>query len=128
MYAPVEYSCRCTFFSQHLLPCLPTQWQLMVAGDFNCVGRGLDVIGGEVGSRGHGYAGVEEAFDLADAWRLQHPQSREFIHTASTASGTSIARLDRVLVSSSLSNQVAVSQMELLTPRALPNTLCNVYP
>lgn len=78
----------------------------MVAGDFNCVASGLDVICGEAGSHRHGcvngLAEVEQAFDLADAWRVLHPRSQELTHTACNGSGTSSARLDRVLVSSSL--------------------------
>ncbi|CAL5228485.1 g11628 [Coccomyxa viridis] len=36
---------RAAYFTQTLLPNIPTDRQLLIGGDFNCVARQLDVLG-----------------------------------------------------------------------------------
>lgn len=107
VYAPVAPASREGFFTASLLPALPSDRQLLVGGDFNCVADASDVVGGDaarVARRQLGYAGglqtVEAERSLRDAWRALRPLTvGGFTHTSSA--GTA-ARLDRWLVSDSL--------------------------
>ena len=104
VYAPVERQERTSFFVHSLLPALPVGSPLLLGGDWNCVAQDLDLVGGQPGTRQHGFQSgllpLQQALALQDAFRLLHPAAREFTHTATT--GSSSARIDRWLVSSSL--------------------------
>lgn len=108
VYAPVQGSSQPTqssFFRDQLLPLLPSGRHLLVGGDFNCVAGPEDVVGPPGGfARFQGYldglADVEAASELFDAWRLLHPDTVAFTHTATAR--TSSARLDRWLISETL--------------------------
>ena len=108
VYAPVERQDRTPFFVHSLLPALPVGSPLLLGGDWNCVAQDLDLVGGQPGTRQHGFQSgllpLQQALDLQDAFRLLHPAAKEFTHTATT--GSSSARIDRWLVSSSLMSTV----------------------
>ena len=104
VYSPSTSADRAAFFREQLLHYLPQQGGILVGGDFNCVSTDLDVTANAAGRRRTGYLGglqlVEETYSLRDAWREQHPGTREITHTC--ASDQSGARLDRWLLSTDL--------------------------
>ena len=101
IYAPSIAADRQQFFLDSLSPLVPQDRQVLLGGDFNCVGTDLDVTRNAWGRRRTGYIGglqmVEETFGLIDAWRELHPSDVSITHTCiSHGSG---ARLDRWLTS-----------------------------
>ncbi len=86
VYAPVERQERAPFFQQSLLPAMPMGTPLLLGGDWNCVAQDLDLVGGQPGTRQHGFQSgllpFQQALSLQDAFRCLHPQAREFTHTA----------------------------------------------
>ena len=113
VYAPVERQERAPFFQQRLLPAMSSGTPLLLGGDWNCVAEDLDLIGGQPGTRQHGFHSgllpLQQALGLQDAFRRLHPQAREFSHTAT--SGASSARIDRWLVSDSLLSDVSAASV-----------------
>ena len=111
VYAPAERQQRAPFFQQQLQPALPAGTPLVLGGDWNCVAGDQDLVGGQPGTRQHGFQNgllpLQQAFGLHDAFRLLHPTVKEFSHTATT--GASSARLDRWLVSDSLLTAVSAA-------------------
>ena len=135
VYAPVERQERMPFFLHSLLPALPVSSPLLLGGDWNCVAQDLDLVGGQPGTRQHGFHSgllpLQQALDLQDAFRLLHPAVREFTHTATT--GSSSARIDRWLVSGSLMSTVSSASVTDTKPAdhygvALSLTPSNVPP
>ena len=124
VYAPCERGDRLAFFNNILLPCLPADRRLLLGGDFNCIASDEDQVGGEPGSRLHGYSGgledVEAERHLYDAWRGLHPDSHSITHTATTRQ--SAARLDRWLVSTSMQEWVDGADIVI----GLPGDHCGV--
>ena len=55
VYAPVERQERAPFFQQCLLPAMPVGTPLLLGGDWNCVAEDLDLVGGQPGTRQHGF-------------------------------------------------------------------------
>ncbi len=55
VYAPVERQERVPFFQQSLLSAMPAGTPLLLGGDWNCVAEDLDLIGGQPGTRQHGF-------------------------------------------------------------------------
>jgi exonuclease III len=104
VYAPSVAGNRQDFFLSSLSPLLPSDRQVFVGGDFNCVAGDMDVTPNAHGRRRTGYVGglqvVEETFGLIDAWRVLHPSETSITHTCS--SHGSGARLDRWLTSAAL--------------------------
>ena len=113
VYAPVERQERAPFFRQQLQPALPPATPLIVGGDWNCVAGDQDLVGGQPGTRQHGFQDgllpLQHALGLHDAFRLLHPAASEFTFTAT--SGSSSARLDRWLVSDSLLTAVKAASV-----------------
>ena len=111
VYAPVDRQERTPFFRQQLQPALPTGVPLVVGGDWNCVAGDQDLVGGQPGTRQHGFHDgllpLQHALGLHDAFRLLHPTTAEFTFTAT--SGFSSARLDRWLVNDSLLTSVSAA-------------------
>ena len=99
VYAPADRQERAPFFQQQLQPALPTGTPLVLGGDWNCVAEDLDLVGGQPGTRQHGFHNgllpLSHALGLHDVFRLLHPTATDFTHTATT--GCSSARLDRWL-------------------------------
>ncbi len=112
VYAPVERQTRTPFFRQCRLA-LPVGTPLLIRGDWNCVAEDLDLVGGQPGSRQHGFQSgwlpFQQALSLQDAFRCLHPQTRELTHTATK--NASSARIDRWLVSDSLLPSVSVASV-----------------
>ena len=98
VYAPsndTEHKKR--FFLQDLLPCLPAHnCRVLVGGDFNCIGSGLDCTQGSAASRVGGFEGglqvVTHQHNLLDVWRAQHGKRSGFTHKSTAGTW---ARLDR---------------------------------
>jgi len=113
VYAPVERQERVPFFQQSLLPAMPAGTPLLLGGDWNCVAEDLDLIGGQPGTRQHGFQSgllpFQQALGLQDAFRCLHPQARESTHTATN--NASSARIDRWLVSDSLLPNVSAASV-----------------
>ena len=85
------------FFLQDLLPRLPAHnCRVLVGGDFNCIGSGLDCTQGSVAGRVGGFEGglqeVINQHNLLDVWRAQHGKRSGFTHKSTTGTW---ARLDR---------------------------------
>ncbi len=82
-------------------PSLPGKKKLP---DWNCVAEDLDLVGGQPGTRQHGFQSgllpFQQVLSLQDAFRCLHPQAREFTHTATN--NVTSARIDRWLISDSL--------------------------
>ena len=102
---------RAAYFTQTLLPSLPTDRQLLVGGDFNCVAGQLDVLGPDstVLGRTTGYYDglriAETDRQLFDIWRDRFPDRQTFTHASSQSS----ARLDRWLVSEQLRRWISTA-------------------
>lgn len=104
VYAPTLLKDRASFFSQRLANLLPPH-ACIVAGDFNCILHWRDAPLGTGEGR---YCGANELEDVQDSHGLvdsfrhlhPHPDDNDFTHR-SASSGT-VARLDRVLISSCL--------------------------
>jgi len=113
VYAPVERQERVPFFQQSLLPAMPAGTPLLLGADWNCVAEDLDLVGGQPGTRQHGFQSgllpFQQALGLQDAFRCLHPQAREFTHTATN--NASSARIDRWLVSDSLLPNVSAASV-----------------
>ncbi len=113
VYAPVERQERAPFFQQRLLPAMPSGTPLLLGGDWNCVAEDLDLIGGQPGTRQHGFQSgllpLQQALGLQDAFRRLHPQAREFTYTATNSASS--ARIDRWLVSDSLLPDVSAASV-----------------
>ena len=109
--APVER--RAPFFQQSLLPAMPIGTALLLGGDWNCVAEDLDLVGGQPGTRQHGFQSgllpFQQALSLQDAFRCLHPQAREITHT--TTNNASSATIDRWLVSDSLLPSVSAASL-----------------
>jgi len=77
------------------------------------VAEDLDLIGGQPGTRQHGFqSGLlpsQQALGLQDAFRCLHPQAREFTHTVTN--NASSARIDRWLVNDSLLPNVSAASV-----------------
>ncbi len=104
---------RVPFSQQSLLPAMPAGTPLLLGGDWNCVAEDLDLIGGQPGTRQHGFQSgllpLQQALGLQDAFRCLHPRAREFTHTATN--NASSARIDRWLVSDSLLPNVSATSV-----------------
>ncbi len=89
---------------------------LPLGGDWNCVAQDLDLVGGQPGTRQHGFQSgllpFQQALSLQDAFRCLHPPAREFTHTATN--NASSARIDRWLVSDSLLPNVSAASVTYL--------------
>ncbi|KAA6416665.1 MAG: hypothetical protein FRX49_13364 [Trebouxia sp. A1-2] len=113
VYAPVERQERAPFFQQCLLPAMPVGTPLLLGGDWNCVADNLDLVGGQPGTRQHGFRSgllpFQQALGLQDAFRCLHPQAKEFTHTATN--NASSARIDRWLVSDGLLPSVSAASV-----------------
>ncbi len=113
VYAPVERQEPAPFFQQSLLPAMPIGTPLLLGGDWNCVAEDLDLVGGQPGTRQHGFQSgllpFQQALSLQDVFRCLHPQAREFTHTATNNAST--ARIDRWLVSDSLLPDVSAASV-----------------
>ena len=113
VYAPSVAGERQDFFLSSLSPLLPSDRQVFVGGDFNCVAGDADVTQNAQGRRRTGYVGglrvVEETFGLVDAWRTLHPFETSITHTCS--SHGSGARLDRWLTSAALQPLLTSSRL-----------------
>ncbi len=98
VYAPVERQERAPFFQQTLLPAMPIGTFSLQRGDWNCVAEDLALVGGQPGTRQHGFQSgllpFQQALSLQDAFRCLHPQAREFKHTATNIASS--ARIDRL--------------------------------
>jgi len=74
------------FSSKASFAAMPIGTPLLLGGDWNCVAQGLDLVGGQPGTRQHGFQSgllpFQQALSLQDAFRCLHPQAREFTHTA----------------------------------------------
>ena len=118
VYAPVERQERAPFFLQCLVPALPARTPLVLGGDWNCVAGDQDLVGGQPGTRQHGFHSgllpLQQALGLQDAFRHLHPDAHEFTHTAT--SGSSSARIDRWLVSDSLLSAVSAATVSDTKP------------
>ena len=118
VYAPVERQERTPFFLQRLMPALPTGTPLVLGGDWNCVAGDQDLVGGQPGTRQHGFHNgllpLQQALGLQDAFRHLHPDAHEFTHIAT--SGSSSARIDRWLVSDSLLSAVSAATVSDTRP------------
>ena len=118
VYAPVERQERAPFFLQCLVPALPARTPLVLGGDWNCVAGDQDLVGGQTGTRQHGFHSgllpLQQALGLQDAFRHLHPDAHEFTHTAT--SGSSSARIDRWLVSDSLLSAVSAATVSDTEP------------
>ena len=118
VYAPVERQERTPFFLQRLLPALPAGTPLVMGGDWNCVEGDQDLVGGQPGTRQHGFHNgllpLQQALGLQDVFRHLRPDAREFTHTAT--SGSSSARIDRWLVSDSLLSAVSAAAVSDTRP------------
>ena len=118
VYAPVERQERMPFFLQRLLPALPAGTPLVLGGDWNCVAGDQDLVGGQPGTRQHGFHSgllpLQQTLGLQDAFRHLHPDAREFTHTAT--SGSSSARIDRWLVSDNLLSAVSAAAVSDTRP------------
>ena len=83
------------------------------AGEQLCLSEDLDLIGGQPGTRQHGFQSgllpFQQALGLQDAFRCLHPQARESTHTATN--NASSARIDRWLVSDSLLPNVSAASV-----------------
>ena len=84
------------FLPSFLLPAMPVGTPLLLGGDWNCVAEDLDLVGGQPGTRQHGFQSgllpFQQALSLQDAFRCLHPLAREFTHTATN--NASSARID----------------------------------
>ncbi|KAA6412934.1 MAG: hypothetical protein FRX49_13766 [Trebouxia sp. A1-2] len=113
VYAPVERQERAPFFQQCLLPAMPVGTPLLLGGDWNCVADNLDLVGGQPGTRQHGFRSgllpFQQALGLQDAFRCLHPQAKEFTYTATN--NASSARIDRWLVSDGLLPSVSAASV-----------------
>jgi len=113
VYAPVERQERAPFLQQSLLPAMSIGTPLLLGGDWNCVAQDLDLVGGQPGTRQHGFQSgllpFQQALSLQDAFRCLHPQAREFTHTATN--NASSARIDRWLGSDSLLPNVSAASV-----------------
>ena len=111
VYAPCVAAQRAAYFTHTLLPSLPTDRQLLVGGDFNCVAGQLDVLGPDssVLGRTTGYYDglriAETDRQLFDIWRDRYPDRQTFTHAGSQ----SLARLDRWLVSEQLRRWISTA-------------------
>ena len=118
VYAPVERQDRASFFQHSLLPALPAGTPLALGGDWNCVAGDQDLVGGQPGTRQHGFHNgllpLQLALGLQDAFRHLHPHAMEFTHTATT--GSSSARIDRWLVSDSLLSTISAASISDTRP------------
>ena len=122
VYAPAEGHQRVPFFTGPLRAALREAVQrhpgakLLVAGDFNCIECvSLDQVGGTASTgRVEGFSPglqpLQLEFGLADSFRALHPTTRAFTHRAT--SGTSAARLDRILVSDTLVPHLLAAGMQ----------------
>ena len=113
VYAPVERQERAPLFQQSLLRAMPIGTPLLLGGDWNCVAEDLDLVGGQPGTRQHGFQSgllpFQQTLSLQDSFRCLHPQAREFTHTATD--NASSARIDRWLVSDSLLPNVSAASV-----------------
>ena len=79
VYAPVERQERAPFFLQCLVPALPARTPLVLGGDWNCVAGDQDLVGGQTGTRQHGFHSgllpLQQALGLQDAFRHLHPDA-----------------------------------------------------
>ena len=102
VYAPNTISDRKIFFEglhDHFL----SRGNLIVGGDFNCVGSSIDKFCSDDihATDKKSLSSLQSDFSLIDVWRKCHPRVVSF--TWSNASNTQASRLDRFLVSQSLS-------------------------
>ena len=102
VYAPNTISARKIFFEglhDHFL----SRGNLIVGGDFNCVGSSVDKFRSDDihATDKKSLSSLQSDFSLIDVWRKCHPRVVSF--TWSNASNTQASRLDRFLVSRSLS-------------------------
>ncbi len=93
---------------------MPIGTPLLLGGDRNCVAEDLDLVGGQPGTRQHGFQSgllpFQQALSLQDAFRCLHPQARiEFTHTATNIASS--ARIDRWLFSDSLLPNVSAASV-----------------
>ena len=122
VYAPAEGPRRVPFFTGPLRAALREAVErhpgakLLVAGDFNCIECvSLDQVGGNsctgrtVGFS-PGLQPLQLEFGLADSFRALRPVTRAFTHRAT--SGTTAARLDRILVSDTLVPHLLAAGMQ----------------
>ena len=118
VYAPVERQERAPFFLQCLVPALPARTPLVLGGDWNCVAGDQDLVGGQPGTRQHGFHSgllpLQQALGLQDAFRHLHPDAHEFTHTATSASSS--ARIDKWLVSDILLSAVSAATVSDTKP------------
>ena len=109
VYAPNSPLERKNFFLEELPPCLSTDHQNIVAGDFNCVESiKLDTLAHayssqvEVGCRE--LIDVCTSFNLYDSWRELHRLDRTFTWRNKTS--TIASRLDRFYIPKQLSSNI----------------------
>ncbi len=73
VYAPVGRQERVPFFQQSLLPAMPIGTPLLLGGEWNCVAEDLDLVGGQPGTRQHGFQSgllpFQQALSMQDAFR-----------------------------------------------------------
>ena len=100
VYAPVERQERAPFFLQCLVPALPARTPLVLGGDWNCVARDQDLVGGQPGTRQHGFHSgllpLQQALGLQDAFRHLHPdgwQSASFPERSGVQQGSPLSPL-----------------------------------
>ena len=110
VYAPVERQERAPFLQQSLLPAMSIGTPLLLGGDWNWVAQDMDLVGGQPGTRQHGFQSgllpFQQALSLHDAFRCLHPQAREFTHTATN--NASSARIDRCRAAATACFQMSV--------------------
>ena len=111
VYAPCVAAQRAAYFTHTLLPSLPTDRQLLVGGDFNCVAGQLDVLGPDSSVLGRatgyydGFRIAETDRQLFDIWRDRYPDRQTFTRAGSQSS----ARLDSWLVSEQLRRWISTA-------------------
>ena len=92
---------------------MPAGTPLLLGGDWNCAAEDLDLIGGQPGTRQHGFQSgllpFQQALGLQDAFRRLHPEAREFTYTATNSSSS--ARIDRWLISDSLLHSISAASV-----------------
>ncbi len=92
---------------------MPTDTPLLLGGDWNCVAEGLDLVGGQPGTRQHDFQSAllpfQQALSLQDAFRCLHPQARDFTNTATNNASSAI--IDRWLVSDGLLPNISAASV-----------------
>jgi len=114
IYAP-NLVCDCKTFFEQIHDFFLSQGDYLIAGDFNCIDRGIDKFQSDnvLSSNKNCLAALKADFSLVDVYRKLNPRGISF--TWSNKNNTQASRLDPVFVKSGLLK--SGSTLYFLSPR-----------